>query len=320
MLTMLLLGLGVSDAVAGEVWVRANRPVSVVVGDSAAVLGPTPKAVVRDLDGGTHTVRVQSLLGRTLYEGTIEVPDDGVVDASWVGDRLTVVPRPGYASDAAEVEEAVVVDEPVVDEVVEEVPAAPPVVAAPPPVAPAPLAIPVAPAPVAAAPVAPPEPPAPVLSSVAVGAGVDGLKLTIELGGSVVHLQVVDGTLTLTDDRGTNLSVPVGAPVVAAAPAPPVVAVAPAPPPPPAPPPAPPVDATRPGLVTINGAPSDGALVVVDGVTIAAVPAGATSVTLAIDDGAHVLEVRGLADERLLHVGRLDVAAGQRTTVTVPAS
>ena len=130
MLTMLLLGLGVSDAVAGEVWVRANRPVSVVVGDSAAVLGPTPKAVVRDLDGGTHTVRVQSLLGRTLYEGTIEVPDDGVVDASWMGDRLTVVPRPGYASDAPEVEEALVVDEPVIDELVEEVPAAPPVVAA----------------------------------------------------------------------------------------------------------------------------------------------------------------------------------------------
>lgn len=332
MIPLVLLALSVA-ADASVVEFNTSAPVAFFVDGARVSMGPVKNVQSGRLSEGSHRLRVQSLLGKVLYEEEVEVVAGVDILAQWQNKELVLStrgepeqPPPVAVAPPPEVEPAAEPEPPPAPAEVEAAPVAPepepapvaPVPAATPPVtdpaagappvdtastALAPAPAPVAPAPVAPAPVAPA---AVVTAPVAVAVTpaievlppkpptahqADKLRLTIEQGGAYVALELGDGRLVVSDSEG-NVQLDVVLPGSEAAPA----------------------------AVTFVDPGDLGIAIVVDGDPLGAIPVGAGSTTLAIPAGVRDVEVRRLDDNRLVHVGRLDLVSGETLEVQLDSA
>lgn len=287
--SLVLAGLVLcTTAHASELVFKTAKPVTFLVDDQPANLGKNLKVSSGPLDAGVHEVEVRSLFGKTLYTTEVNMPADGTVLAQWrdgtmafVGadepDPEVVDVEPEPEPDAvAMLDEGLDEEEPVLYAPRTPEPEPAPVLA---PVEAAPLALPVGDGLAFADPIGEVDPDAyvvPTITEVAPGTA-DPVRILIEQGDASIAIEVSEGQLVLKDGEGeVQVALSLGTP-------------------------------ESPSNVRFVQADGLGAVIVVDGEPVGAIPEGSTATTLAMRPGMHDVELRSLVDNRLLHLGRLDL-------------
>lgn len=214
MLLPLLAALWGPAQAASDIEFKTSAPVSIFVDGRQAVLQSNLRQRITGLDPGVHELKVVGMLGKTLFEAEIDLPDGTMTYAAWEKGEIKVLrtewledeeEAPAVDTGYAEEEEEVAADD--------EALAPPPVEVAPaPPVAPvaAPPAPPVGP--VAAAP--PPEPlavpagaPAAARNRNLTVQASDGMRVEIVHQGRAVVVVVDGDTFRIEDGSGLSLAI-----------------------------------------------------------------------------------------------------------------
>lgn len=217
MLLPLVMALGGTASASSDIEFKTSGPVSIFVDGRQATLQSNLRQRVSGLDPGIHELKVVGMLGKTLFEAEIDLPDDTMTYASWEKGEVKVLRTEWLEED--EEDDAPAVDTGLDEEAVaEELPVEEPAVEIAEPVAP--VAAPDAPAiPVATAPVEPPlaMPAAPpVREATSVPAATKPRTLTVQASDGmrveVVHdgrtlVVVIDGdTFRIEDPTGLELA------------------------------------------------------------------------------------------------------------------
>ncbi len=194
---------------------KTTSPVAIVVDGQQATLTSDLRQRVTGLEPGVHTLQVNGVFGKTLYEAEIDLPDHTLTTTEWARGDLKVVKTEWLPEEPAAVEvpapaaapEIVDVAAPPVP-VAEELPVAPPVapVAEVPPPAVAPAVAPV---------VAPAEPPAPQLATAMPPAlqprvltvqATDGMRIDVVHQGRTLRVIVDGASYRIEDPTGAVLA------------------------------------------------------------------------------------------------------------------
>ena len=104
MFVALWLALTAPASAEADIEFKTSAPVLIYVDGEAATLTGKLKQRVADLEPGTHAIKVTGVFGKTLYEAEIELPDDTITQAEWIGGELRVLStdwRDGEPSDEA---------------------------------------------------------------------------------------------------------------------------------------------------------------------------------------------------------------------------
>lgn len=297
-MTLLLLAtLWTSPAEAGEIVFKTTRPVSFLVDDRPATLGKRLVATSHWLEPGSHAVEVRSLFGKTLFSTEVVVGAEERLEAEWRGDGL-IFARAEPETPVSDERETVASLPPAEPRPASDVAA---------------LALPadgVSPAAESSAepgggeeqtalaavqPALPVDPDAypvfapevqevePLSGEFAEGQPV---RIVVEQGGSSIAIEIDDGALVVSDSTG-EVKVALALPGHEEAS----------------------------GMVSFVRPDGAGAVIVVDGEPVGAIAPESTQTTLSLPAGEREVELRALDDNRLLHIGRLEVPPGESVQV-----
>lgn len=188
---------------------KTTSPVAIVVDGQQATLTSDLRQRVTGLEPGVHTLQVNGVFGKTLYEAEIDLPDHTLTTTEWARGDLKVVKTEWLP------EEPAAVDAPAAAPEVVDVAAPPVPVAEELPVAPPEAPVAEVPPPAVAPVVAPAEPPAPQLATAMPPAlqprvltvqATDGMRIDVVHQGRTLRVIVDGASYRIEDPTGAVLA------------------------------------------------------------------------------------------------------------------